>query len=90
MANTKSITKELTETKVSDNGQLEEEKEKSPKQLELESIITQYNGCIQRRDQHTSAAKNEDKMADRCLGGIEILERQIKNEEEEVSNSQSI
>ena len=85
MAKTK--VKELTETKVSDNGQIEEEQEKSPKQLELESIVTQYNGCIQRRDQHTSAAKQEDKMADRCLGGIEILERQIKDESPDTDSS---
>ena len=89
MAKTKDYSKELTETKVSDNGQIEEEQEKSPKQLELESIVTQYNGCIQRRDQYTSAAKQEDKMAERCLGGIEILERQIKDEEK-VSDSQTI
>ena len=87
MAKTKSITKELTETKVSDNGQIEEEQEKSPKQLELESIVAQYNNCIQRRDQHTSAAKNEDKMAERCLGGIEILERQIKDESSDIDNN---
>ena len=79
--------KELTETKVSDNGQIEAEQEKSLKQLELESIITQYNGCVQRRDQHTSAAKQEDKMAERCLGGIEILERQIKDESPDTDSS---
>ena len=75
-------TKELTDTKVSDNGQIEEEQEKSADQLELESIISQYNGCIQRRDQHTLAAKNEDKIAERCLGAMEVYEKLIKREED--------
>ena len=74
--------KEVTETKVSDNGILEAEQEKSPKQLELESIVAQYNNAIQQR-------ASFDKISERCLGAIEILERQIKNEEE-VSDSQSI
>ena len=66
--------KELTETKVGDNGELEEEKEKSPKQLELESIVAQYNNAIQERSRF-------DKISERCLGAIEILERQIKEED---------
>ena len=69
--------KELTETKVSDNGQLQEEQEKSPKQLELESIVVQYNDAIQKR-------ATFDKISERCLGAIEILERQIKEENAEV------
>ena len=69
--------KELTETKVSDNGQLEEEQEKSPKQLELESIIAQYNNAIQQRTSF-------DKISERCLGAIEILERQVKEENAEI------
>ena len=72
--------KELTETKVSDNGQIEEEQEKSPKQLELESIVAQYNNAIQQRISF-------DKISERCLGAIEILERQIKDESEDTDNS---
>ena len=77
MTNTKSITKDLTETKVSDNGQLKEEQEKSPKQLELESIVAQYNDAIQKR-------ATLDKISERCLGAIEILERQVKEENAEI------
>ena len=73
----KAKVKELTETKVSDNGQLEAEQEKSPKQLELESIVAQYNDAIQKR-------ATFDKISERCLGAIEILERQIKEENAEV------
>ena len=72
--------KELTETKVSDNGQIEEEQEKSPKQLELESIIAQYNNAIQQR-------ASFDKISERCLGAIEILERQIKDESPDTDSS---
>ena len=73
----KAKVKELTETKVSDNGQLEAEQEKSPKQLELESIIAQYNDAIQKKEAYAN-------LAQRCLGAIEILERQIKEENAEV------
>ena len=73
----KAKAKEVTEAKVSDNGQLEEEQEKSPKQLELESIVAQYNNAIQQRTSF-------DKISERCLGAIEILERQIKEENAEV------
>ena len=72
--------KELTETKVSDNGILEAEQEKSPKQLELESIVTQYNNAIQQR-------ASFDKISERCLGAIEILERQLKDESEDTDSS---
>ena len=72
--------KELTETKVSDNGQIEAEQEKSPKQLELESIIAQYNHSIQERNRF-------DKISERCLGAIEILERQLKDESEDTNSS---
>ena len=72
--------KELTETKVSDNGQIEQEQEKSPKQLELESIIAQYNNAIQQR-------ASFDKISERCLGAIEILERQIKDESADTDSS---
>ena len=72
--------KELTETKVSDNGQIEAEQERSPKQLELESIVAQYNHSIQERNRF-------DKISERCLGAIEILERQLKDESEDTDSS---
>ena len=68
-------TKELTETKVSDNGQLEQ----PTLQQELESIVKQHNDAVQKKEQYAN-------LVQRCLGAIEVLERIIKNEEE-VSNN---
>ena len=67
--------KELTETKVSDNGQI---KKATPEQ-ELESIKKQYEEAIKQQQQYAN-------LAQRCLGAMEILERMVKNEEK-VSNS---
>ena len=67
-------TKEVTETKVSDNGILEQ----PTMQQELESIVKQHNEAVQNKEQYTN-------LAQRCLGAIEVLERMIKNAEE--SNS---
>ena len=69
--------KELTETKVSDNGQLEQ----PTLQEELESIVKQHNDAVQKKEQYTN-------LAQRCLGAIEVLERIIKNEDTE--NQESI
>ena len=67
-------TKELTETKVSDNGLL-----KQPTlQEELESIVKQHNDAVQKKEQYSN-------LIQKCLGAIEVLERMIKNAEE--SNS---
>ena len=68
--------KELTETKVSDNGQLEQ----PTLQEELESIVKQYNDAVQKKEQYTN-------LAQRCLGAIEVLERMIKNAETENKES---
>ena len=62
--------KELTETKVSDNGQLAQ----PTLQEELESIVKQHNDAVQKKEQYTN-------LAQRCLGAIEVLERMIKNAE---------
>ena len=62
--------KEMTDTKVGDNGQL-----KQPTlQQELESIVKQHNEAMQKKEQYAN-------LAQRCLGAIEVLERIIKNEE---------
>ena len=74
---TKELAKELTSTEVSDNGEVEE---KSPKQVELESIVAQYNECVQKRDQFLAAAKQQEKFSDKCLGAIELLEKQLSDE----------
>ena len=63
--------KEVTDTKVSDNGQLEQPTLKE----ELESIVKQHNDAVQKKEQYAN-------LAQRCLGAIEVLERMIKNEEE--------
>ena len=70
--------KEVVDTKVSDNGQLE----KPTLQEELDTIVKQYNDAVQKKEQYTN-------LAQRCLGAIEVLERMIKNEKEKDS-SQSV
>ena len=67
-------TKQLTDTKVSNNGQIE----KPTPEQELESIRKQYEEAVKQQQQYAN-------LAQRCLGAIEILERMTKNEEE-VSN----
>ena len=66
--------KELTETKVSDNGQIE----KATPEMELESIKKQYEEALKQQQQYAN-------LAQRCLGAIEILERMV-NVEEKVSD----
>ena len=60
--------KEIIETKVGDNGVLEQ----PTLQQELESIVKQHNDAIQKKEQYAN-------LAQRCLGAIEVLERMIKN-----------
>ena len=63
-------TKEVTETKVSENGQIE----KPTPEMELKSIKIQYEEALKQQQQYAN-------LAQRCLGAIEILERQIKEED---------
>ena len=60
--------KEIIETKVGDNGVLEQ----PTLQEELESIVKQHNDALQKKEQYAN-------LAQRCLGAIEVLERMIKN-----------
>ena len=60
--------KEVTETKVSDNGILEQ----PTIQEELESIVKQHNDAVQKKEQYSN-------LIQKCLGAIEVLERMIKN-----------
>ena len=69
--------KKVTDTKVSENGVLEQ----PTLQQELESIVKQHNEAAQRKEQHLTAAKKEESLTQRCLGAIEILERIVKSEE---------
>ena len=60
--------KEITDTKVSDNGQLEQ----PTLQEELETIVKQHNDAVQKKEQYSN-------LIQKCLGAIEVLERMIKN-----------
>ena len=66
----KTKTKQLTDTKVSDNGQLEQ----PTLQEELETIVKQHNDAVQKKEQYSN-------LIQKCLGAIEVLERMIKNAE---------
>ena len=68
--------KQVTDTKVSENGVLEQ----PTLQEELESIVKQHNDAVQKKEQYTN-------LAQRCLGAIEVLERMIKNAETENKES---
>ena len=72
-------TKEITETKITENGVLEQ----PTLQQELESIVKQHNEAIQKKEQYAN-------LAQRCLGAIEVLERMVKSEEEKDSNKKSV
>ena len=60
--------KEVTETKVSDNGILEQPTLKE----ELDTIVKQHNDAVQKKEQYSN-------LIQKCLGAIEVLERMIKN-----------
>ena len=66
----KTKTKQLTDTKVSDNGILEQ----PTLQEELETIVKQHNDAVQKKEQYSN-------LIQKCLGAIEVLERMIKNAE---------
>ena len=66
----KAKAKEVVDTQVSDNGQVE----KVTPEMELESIKKQYEDALKQQQQYAN-------LAQRCLGSIEILERMIGNEE---------
>ena len=68
----KAKAKEVTEAKVSDNGQVE----KVTPEMELESIKKQYEEAVK---QQTAYAN----LAQRCLGAIEILERMVNSEDKQ-------
>ena len=74
----KAKAKEVVDTQVSDNGQVE----KVTPEMELESIKKQYDEAVKQQQQYAN-------LAQRCLGAIEILERMIGNEEK-VSDKESI
>ena len=68
----KAKAKEVTESKVSDNGQVEE----VTPEMELESIKKQYEDALKQQQQYAN-------LAQRCLGAIEILERMVNSEDKQ-------
>jgi hypothetical protein len=66
----KAKAKEVVDTQVSDNGQIE----KVTPEMELESIRKQYDEAVKQQQQYAN-------LAQRCLGAIEILERMTKVED---------
>ena len=68
----KAKAKEVTEAKVSDNGQVE----KVTPEMELESIKKQYEEALKQQQQYAN-------LAQRCLGAIEILERMANSEDKQ-------
>ena len=68
----KAKAKEVVDTQVSDNGQIE----KVTPEMELESIKKQYEEAVKQQQQYAN-------LAQRCLGAIEILERIVGNEDKQ-------
>ena len=68
----KAKAKEVVDTQVSDNGQIE----KVTPEMELESIKKQYEDALKQQQQYAN-------LAQRCLGAIEILERMVNSEDKQ-------
>ena len=68
----KAKAKEVVDTQVSDNGQVE----KVTPEMELESIKKQYEEALKQQQQYAN-------LAQRCLGAIEILERMVGSEDKQ-------
>ena len=68
----KAKAKEVVDTQVSDNGQVE----KVTPEMELESIKKQYDEAVKQQQQYAN-------LAQRCLGAIEILERMVNSEDKQ-------
>ena len=68
----KAKAKEVVDTQVSDNGQVE----KVTPEVELESIKKQYEDALKQQQQYAN-------LAQRCLGAIEILERMVNSEDKQ-------
>ena len=62
--------KEITETKVSDNGEIKSESlidSITSIEKRIESLTVQHNEAVQKRDQFAN-------LVTRCIGGLEILQ----------------
>ena len=68
----KAKAKEVVDTQVSDNGQVE----KVTPEMELESIKKQYEEALKQQTVYAN-------LAQRCLGAIEILERMVNSEDKQ-------
>ena len=65
----KAKTKEVTDTKVSNNGEIKNETVDNIQSINnrIESLTAQHNEAVQKRDQFAN-------LVTRCLGGLEILQ----------------
>ena len=62
----KAKTKEVTETKVSDNGEIKSTDSLKMIESRIETTTAQYNDAVQKAEQYIDLKK-------RCLGALEIL-----------------
>ena len=62
----KAKTKETTDTKVTDNGEIKSVNSLDMINTRIETTTSQYNDAVQKSNQYTDLAK-------RCLGALEIL-----------------
>ena len=63
----KAKTKEVTETKVSDNGEIKSTDSLKMIESRIETTTAQYNDAVQKAEQYIDLKK-------RCLGALEILQ----------------
>ena len=71
-------TKKISSTKISDNGIL-----KHPTlREELDVIVKKHNEAVKQKEQFLAGANQQEKIIDRCLGAVEIIEKRMKYEEE--------
>ena len=74
--------KEITETKVSDNGEIKSESIDNIASIDkrIESLTAQHNEAVQKRDQFAN-------LVTRCIGGLEILQGLKKELEPDTDGS---
>lgn len=69
----KTTEKKVTESKVTDNGKIEQESQLEKINSRIESTTAQYNESVQRSAQLKQQFEQEIDLQKRCLGAIEIL-----------------
>ena len=69
----KTTEKKVTESKVTDNGKIEQESQLEKINSRIESTTAQYNESVQKSAQLKQQFEQEIDLQKRCLGAIEIL-----------------